>query len=190
MEKNIVTTGKVRLSFNSLVTPSSIGDEEPKYSATVLVDKGDEVTLSKLKSAIEAAKEMGKNKAWEGKIPAKVPTPLHDCDLPKESDGEEFPDYCKGHYVFTANCKDKPRVVDRNLSDVAEADIYSGMYVRINFAAYPYNYMGKKGICFRLNSVQKVSEGEPLGRAKPSVNDAFDDGFSDFDSEEEELPFF
>lgn len=184
MNNNTLTTGKVRLSFNNLINPIAYdGSDEAKYSATVLVDKQDTVTLDRLQKAIEEAKLMGKNKNWDGKIPNKVPTPLHDCDEPRESDGEDFPEYCKGCYVFTANSKDKPRVVDRNLNDVAESDIYSGMYVRINMSVYPYAFSGKKGVCFRLNSVQKVSEGEPLGASKPSVSEAFDDGFNDFDDD-------
>lgn len=192
MEKNVVTTGKVRLSFNNLIKPFSFGGEEnSQYSATVLVDKNDTLTIERIKTAINEAKEIGKTKNWDGKIPAKVPTPLHDCDKPRESDGEEFPDYCKGHYVFTANSKDKPRVVDRNLNDVAETDIYSGMYVRLNFAVYPYSFNGKKGICFKLNYVQKVGEGEPLGKAKPNLKDAFEDDFDDFDDfgDDGNLPF-
>lgn len=189
MEKNTLTTGKVRLSFNHLTKPSSFnGDDKEQYSATVLVSKDDSITLSKLKTAIEEAKNMGKSKIWEGKIPPKVATPLHDGDLPRESDGENFPDYCKGHYIFTANTKEKPKVVDRNFNDVAEVDIYSGMYVRLNISVYPYYFNGKKGVCFRLNAVQKVGEGDHLGKAKPSTKEAFDDGFNDFD-EEVEIPF-
>ena len=65
-----VVTGKVRLSFAHVFEPYSPDpDQEPKYSAMLLIPKTDKVTLGKLRKAQQAALEQGKSSKFGGSIP-------------------------------------------------------------------------------------------------------------------------
>lgn len=174
---NHIVTGQSRLSYVHLNAPyAHQGGGEPKYSVTVLVPKSDKTTKARIDAAIQAATQQGIASKWNGAKPPIIPNPLYDGDGTK-SNGERFPDECKGHWVFTASSKQdkRPRVVDLNRQDILDpAAIYSGMYGRVAFDAYPYAFSGKKGIAFGLTGIQKTAEGQPLGSTS-SVEDDFSD---------------
>lgn len=167
MEKTThIVTGQARLSYVHLVQPyAHETGGELKYSVTVLVPKSDTATKARIDAAIKAAIQAGIAKKWNGAKPPICPNPMYDGDMTRP-DGEAFNPECKGHWVFTATCKQdkRPRVVDLNRQDILDAGaIYSGMYGRVAFDAFPYTYSGKKGIAFGLTSVQKTADGQPLG---------------------------
>lgn len=176
-----VVTGEVRFSFVNLLQPK-VGPSggEPKYSVTILLPKSDVATYQRIMAAIEAAKQVGKSKQWNGVIPPMVALPIHDGDGVKPSDGMPFGEECKGHWVFSASTKaDQPPVlVDLNQNPIINpTEVYSGMYGRIavNFGAY--NQAGKKGIgCYISKNVQKTRDGEPLGSSAPAAADDFGGG--------------
>ncbi|MGI4199095.1 DUF2815 family protein, partial [Klebsiella pneumoniae] len=116
-----VVTGEVRFSYVNLLKPraSQLGGEE-KYSVTILVPKSDVATKQRIDAAIEAAKQVGKQKVWNGVIPPVVAIPVHDGDGVKPSDGMPFGQECKGHWVFTASTKvnQPPKIVDANLNPI------------------------------------------------------------------------
>ncbi|MFT4415294.1 DUF2815 family protein [Fredinandcohnia humi] len=173
-----VVTGEVRFSYVNLLKPraSQLGGEE-KYSVTILVPKSDFATKQRIDAAIEAAKQDGKSRVWNGVIPPMVSIPVHDGDGVKPSDGMPFGDECKGHWVFTASTKvdQPPKIVDANMNPILDpTQIYSGMYGRIaiNFGAYAN--AGKKGIgAYISTNVQKTRDGEPLGAAAPDASEDF-----------------
>lgn len=173
-----IVTGEVRLSYVNLLKPreSQYGGE-PKYSVTILLPKSDVQTKARIDAAIEAAKQIGRDKKWNGVIPPMVAIPVYDGDGVKPSDGMPFGEECKGHWVFSASSKaDQPvRIVDINNDPVIDpTEVYSGMYgrVAINFA--PYANSGKKGIgCYLSTNVQKTRDGEPLGAAAPDAASDF-----------------
>lgn len=181
MTNTRIVTGEVRFSFVNLLKPrSSQQGGEEKYSVTILVPKSDFATKQRIDAAIEAAKQLGQSKVWNGVIPPMVAIPIHDGDGVKPSDGMPFGDECKGHWVFSASTKvdSPPKIVDANMNPILDpTEVYSGMYGRIavNFAAYAN--AGKKGIgCYISTNVQKTRDGEPLGSSAPAAADDFGGG--------------
>jgi len=162
-----VITGKVRLSYVHVFQPQSIDGGEEKYSTSILIPKEDEETLRKIKTAIEAAKELGKSQ-WGGKIPANLKLPLRDVD-------EERPDdeAYAGHYFINASSKTKPGIAKpigktpdgkTKFEEITDStEVYSGCYARVSINFYPFNKNGNRGIAVGLNNIVKVQDGEPLG---------------------------
>lgn len=181
-----LVTEEVRFSYVSLLSPkpSNFGGE-PKYQTTILLPKSDLATKAKIDAAIEAAKQVGKDKKWGGVIPPMVASPIHDGDGVRPSDGMPFGQECRGHWVFSASTTRKPEIIDLEGNGIIDpTQIYSGMYGRIalNFAAYFVN--GKKGIgCYIATNVQKTRDGNPLGSSDP-------DAASDFGTQMNSAPMF
>lgn len=172
-----VTTGEVRFSFCHLFKPYAYqpGQEE-KYQVTVLVPKTDTATMQRINAAIEAAKQRGIADKWNGQCPPILNTPVYDGDGVRPSDGMPFGDECKGHWVFTASAKVDypPEVVDKMGNPIInQSEVYSGMYGHVNVTFFPYMFGGKKGIGCGLGPVQKLRDGETLGRSMPSASQAF-----------------
>ena len=178
-----VTTGKVRFSFVHLTKPYAYDPgQDEKYSVTCLLPKSDTATKARIDAAIEAAKKEGMSKKWGGKLPAMIDIPVYDGDglRPK---GEPFGPECKGCWVFTPKCSPDnyiPEIVDAyNNPIINPAEIYSGMYGRVNFTAYAYSSHGNNGIGLGLGPVQKLEDGEALSGAPLSAASAFGDPVSD-----------
>lgn len=170
-----VVTGKVRLTFPHLFKPYSNPNnpgQEPKYSTTMLLPKTDLATKAAIDAAINAAIEFGISSKWNGARPAKISLSIHDGDGVRPN-GEAFGQECQGHWVFTANSKQAPEVVQfPNLERIInESEIYSGMYALVSLNFFPYAASGKKGVGIGLNNVAKVSDGEPLGGKTTAAND-------------------
>ncbi len=174
--------------------------DKPKYSVTMLFPKdsdlmgqylGDEGQPGKpvsLKEVMRLAKiaKFGENKAdW----PEDLHSPVTDGDLPKHKDKEGY----KGHWVIKASTSEenRPGVVDESGVPITEqADFYPGCYARAYVYANCWEYMGKEGVGFILDHVQKVKDGKSFGGKKP-VEQVFSPiGTGSVDSEEtEEMDF-
>lgn len=167
-----VTTGVVRLSFPSLFKARTNEDgENPKFGCAILIPKSDKATVKAIQAAIDAAAERDKGK-WDGKIPKNLRSPLRDGD--EERDLDENPEY-EGMYFMNVKSNRRPGVVNRKMEPLDEEDVYAGMYVRVAIDAFGYNFNGNKGISFGLGHVLKWKDGEPLGAAPQSAEDAFGD---------------
>ena len=168
-----VVTGKVRLSYVHLFEPYAQDSKgELKYSAVVLVPKGDTETMQRINQAIAEARLEGVKGEWKTEPPV-VNIPVYDGDG-VNANGNPFPPECKGHWVFTASAKTdyKPEVVDAQLNPILDrSQIYSGIYARVSLNTYPYDYFGKKGVGIGLGNVQKVADGTPLGGGKSAADD-------------------
>ena len=172
-----VTTGKVRMSYVHVFKPYAYqpGQEE-KYQVTILVPKTDVDTMGRINAAVEAAKQRGISEKWGGQCPPIVPTPIHDGDGVRPSDGLPFGPECKGCWVFTASSKVDypPEVVDKMGNPIINhSEVYSGMYGRVNVNFYPYAFGGKKGVGCGLGPVQKLEDGEALSGGAMSAAKAF-----------------
>lgn len=168
-----VTTNEVRISYEHLLKPyaNQPGAEE-KFSVTLLIPKADVATKQRIDAAIQAAAQEGMATKWGGVRPAQLAIPMYDGDGVRPN-GEAFGPECKGHWVMTASSKQRPEIVDANLSPIIDAtQIYSGMYVRISINFFPYLSNGKKGVGCGLGPVQKTRDGEPLG-GRVSAAEAF-----------------
>lgn len=176
-----VVTGLVRFSYLHVFEPSSIGDsEEKKYSVSLIIPKSDRMTVARIKKAIEAAKENGKNSKFGGKIPSNLKTPLRDGDEERPED-EAY----ANSYFINATAKTRPGLVDANLSPIIdENELYSGCYGRASINFYPFNVSGNKGIAAGLNNLQKIKDGEPLGGRQSAENDFNDDFIFELDDDD------
>jgi hypothetical protein len=168
-------TGEVRISYEHLLKPSvnsNRPNDEPKYSATLLIPKSDMATKQKIDAAIQAAIQDGIQNRWGGVKPAQVPIPIHDGDGVRES-GEPYGPECKGCWVMTASSKQRQDIVDANLNPIMDStEIYSGIYALVVINFFAYNSAGKKGIGCGLGPVKKTRDGEPLG-GRVTAADAF-----------------
>jgi len=167
-----VVTGKVRLSYVHVFEPyAQDANDDPKYSCVILIPKSDKVTLKKIRSAIDAASEAGKNSKFDGKIPKNLAITLKDGD--EDADLEKNPEY-ENHMYMSISSKTRPGVVDQDVNPILDStEVYSGCYARVSMNAFPYNYKGKKGISFGLNHVQKIEDGDFLG-GRSRAEDDFD----------------
>ncbi|MGE4215143.1 MAG: DUF2815 family protein [Anaerotignaceae bacterium] len=167
MYQNIPTkclTGEVRISFEHLTKPyTNTPGADPKYSCTILVPKVDANTYNDLKNALTAAYEMGVKDKWKGMRPQLRYPVIYDGDGTRPS-GEPFGEECKGHWVLTASSKQMPQAVHQSNIRVqlAETDIYSGMYARVTVNFFPYDSSGNRGVGCGLGNVMKTKDGEPL----------------------------
>jgi len=171
-----VITGKCRLSYAHLFKPQAIDEgTEPKYSVCLLIPKSDKGTLTKIKAAVEAAKQAGVAK-FGGKIPNNLKTPLRDGD----DERPDQPEYA-GCYFLNATSKQKPGLIDRNKDEIIDSnEIYSGCYGRASLNFFAFNTAGNKGVACGLNNVQKLADGDYLG-GRSRAEDDFDDEFDDED---------
>lgn len=165
-----VVTGKVRLSYVHLFEPYSPNPDQPeKFSCVILIPKSDTKTIKALDDAITAAAENGKDKTFNGKIPANLKTTLHDGD--EEADLDRNPEYA-GHMYMSVSSKTKPGIVDKDVQPVLDAsEVYSGCYARVSIGAFAYNTQGNRGISFGLNHVQKLADGDFLGGRSKAEDD-------------------
>ena len=175
-----VITGVCRLSYANIWQAKSINGGAPKYSASVLIPKGDTKTLAKVKAAILAAYEEGEAKLkGNGKTApalASLKTPLRDGDTERPDD-EAY----AGHWFINANSNTAPGVVDANREPIYDtSEIYSGVYARVSLSFYAFNSNGNRGIACALQNIQKVRDGEALG-GKSKAEDDFNDNFTSDD---------
>lgn len=179
-----VITGKVRLSYTHIFTPQPDDNGDDKYKTAILIPKSDKETLRKIKSAVDAAKELGKSK-WGGKIPPNCKLPLRDGDEERPDDEAYF-----GHYFLNASSKNKPGIAkpigkDGNgktkFQEITDStEVYSGCYAKVSLNFFPFEAKGSRGVAAGLNNVVKVQDGDFLG-GRASLNDDFSD--EDFDTD-------
>lgn len=179
-----VVTGKVRLSYEHLMTPyantTNDPSAKPRYSTTVLLPKSDTATKARIDKAIQAALQRGQqNKKFKPGVPLdKLPTPIYDGDGYRADGFTPFGPECKGMWVFTASCAAdrRPEIVDIGGNPIIDAtEIYSGIWARVSCDFYPYAVPARQGVGCGLGNVQKLADGEPLGAARPSAADDFSD---------------
>ena len=180
-----VITGEVRFSYAHVFEPASIEGSEPKYSVSILIDKKDKATLSRVKAAVEAAKQAGLSK-FGGKVPANLKLPVRDGDTERGDD----PVYA-GKYFINANAKTKPGIVDKGGNPIIDTtEFYSGCYGHASITFYAFNTSGNKGIACGLNNIMKTRDGESLGgraSAEDDFADLIDSGFGSDDGNDDDI---
>lgn len=178
MAKTQITTGRVRFSFVNLIKPRANNGGAEKFSVTLLIPKSDTQTLTKIESAIEAAKAAYRAKNPGKKLPSSLKTTLHDGDGEMPNGGDYGPE-CKGCMVMSVSSNTRPVMVYADKTPVTDpSDIYSGCYGRAILNFYVYDTSGNIGVSAGLNGVMKLSDGEPLSGGV--VTDAdWDDDWDD-----------
>lgn len=175
-----VVTGICRFSYANLWEPKAMDENsKAKYSVSLIIPKSDTKTLDKVKAAIQAAYEEGKNKLSNGKsVPTlnSIKTPLRDGDIDRPDD-EAY----ANSYFINANSIIAPGIVDADCQTILNhSEVYSGIYGRASINFYAYKTNTARGIACGLQNVQKIRDGEPLGghsRAEDDFADLEDDDF-------------
>lgn len=166
-------TPRFRLSYPHLFKPQAPkGSSKLKYSATMLFSKKVDLMGTtpdgkprSLKAAIKNAKiaAFGPDKT---KWPQGIASPIVDGDDPKYADKEGY----KDHWVIKASTGEdqRPSVVGPDMTPITDPnEIYPGCYARAYVFARVYEYMGKCGVHFILDHVQKLGDGKSFGGKKP-----------------------
>lgn len=167
----VITGVNTRWSYANVWDPKAIDGGKPKYSVSLIIPKDDEVTVNKIKAAIQAAYEEGQSKLkGNGKsVPplSAIKNPLRDGDLEKPDD-EAY----AGCYFVNANSATAPGIVDADRQPIIErSEVYSGVYGRASISFYAFNVNGNRGIACGLNNLQKIRDGEPLGGKSSAESD-------------------
>lgn len=167
----VITGINTRWSYANVWDPKAIDGGKPKYSVSLIIPKDDEVTVNKIKAAIQAAYEEGQSKLkGNGKsVPplSAIKNPLRDGDIEKPDD-EAY----AGCYFVNANSATAPGVVDADRQPIIErSEVYSGVYGRASINFYAFNVNGNRGIACGLNNLQKIRDGEPLGGKASAESD-------------------
>jgi len=175
----VITGPDTRWSYANIWEAKSINGGTPKFSVSLIIPKSDAKTITKIKTAIEAAYHEGEAKLkGNGKtvLPlAALKTPLRDGDTERPDD----PAYANAYFI-NANSATAPGVVDADRNEILNrSEVYSGVYGRASVNFYAFNSNGNKGIACGLNNLQKVRDGEPLG-GKSRAEDDFADYDEDF----------
>lgn len=167
-----LVTGKVRFSYVNVFEPRQTPNGDLKYSVTLLIPKSDTNTYQKIVAEINKTLQENVSKIFKGVMPTNPKIPLYDGDGVRPS-GEPFSSECKGHWVITANSNDAPGVVDADCNPIiSKSEFYSGCYGRANLWFGAYNTNGSKGVCCKLNAVQKLEDGKHLD-GRISAEEAF-----------------
>lgn len=169
MEK--VVTGKVRFSYVNVFTPRAIEGGDEKYSITLLIPKADTDTYNKIINAMNKTLNDSVAEVFKGVMPTNPKFPIYDGDGLRPG-GEPFGEECKGHWVITANSKERPEVVDIACQPImSKTDFYSGCYGRASIIFFAYNTNGNKGVGCGLNNLQKLEDGQALSGRSTAAED-------------------
>lgn len=170
-------TPEFRVSYPHLFKPQAPKPtDKPKYSIIMLFPKDSDLMGTTVDGKPRSIKEIlrnaklaafGPKENW----PAGLATPVVDGDDPKYADKQGYP----GHYVMKATALEeaRPSIVGPDMLPITEpADFYPGCYARAYIFARVYEYMGKQGVHFCLDHVQKLRDGKSFGGRK-SVEQVF-----------------
>ena len=176
----VITGPDTRWSYANVWEAKSINGGAPKFSVSLIIPKSDTRTITKIKTAIEAAYREGEAKLkGNGRtVPplSVLKTPLRDGDTERPDD-EAYADA----YFVNANSGTAPGIVDADRNEILNrSEVYSGVYGRASISFYAFNSNGNKGIACGLNNLQKVRDGEPLGGKVSAESDFATDDEDDF----------
>lgn len=177
MENTNFTIKNVRIDWANLAAPrlNELSGEE-YYSCALLIPKDNTAAVQAIETAFSDTVNANKNK-FKGN---KLYNPLQDGDGERPNSGEEYPDYCRGHYILNVKSKFMPILVNeakRKLEDTAdiEATFYDGCICAVSLRPYAYNTHGKQGVGYGLSGVMKQADGEVIQHSRISVDDMFGD---------------
>ena len=190
-EKEKIMTPEGRVSFPAVFEPRAAkpGDK-PKYSVTLLFrvketakskELGEKVvSIEPLKDQVRKVAEQ-KFGTDRSKWP-KLKLPFRSSTTEEGSAKKDMPGYDEGviFVAFQSNPKNNPRpgIVhpyagpdNKPAPLTVPSDFYGGCYARCTVNAYHWEYMGKQGISFGLQNIQKLRDGEPFGGRGSAEND-------------------
>lgn len=184
----------VRLAFPTLNKPEKFDPsnekQEPRYSATLLVNKDDKAQVAAIDAAIRAAAAA---KWGDNKADAAVKGLTAGLKIAKQ-DGEmkaDKYDGFEGHWAIAAHSKENapPRLLDRDKTELPRntPKLYAGCYVNASVEFWAQDNQFGKRINAQIRGVQFASDGDAFSGARPADVDEFgvvegaDDTASDSD---------
>ena len=183
----VVTGRNTVMSYLNVNEPKvNPGGGLPKYSVSAIIPKDDTVTVDKIRTAIRAAYEEGRDKLRDsdGTVPVlwELKIPLRDGDLERPGD-EAY----RNAWFINASSTSRPGAVDGSLDPITDtSQLYSGIIGRVSMTFYTFNVNGNRGIAAGLNNIQKLADGRPLGARSRPEDDFADAGDLD---DESGIPF-
>lgn len=169
------TTPHFRVSFPSIFQASAApGSDKKHYSVVAIFDKkklqNDPASKELFAKMKQAMQDCAREK-WGDKIPKNLTLPFRDGSE-KETVG-----YGPETIFITFKTEEKngrPGLVDQQMNRIInESDFYPGCYAHATVNPYAWEYMGKAGISFGLQNIQKTADGEPLGGGRAKAEDDF-----------------
>jgi len=184
---DVIRTPKFRVSFPSVFEksgPPGTDAKRLKYSVVMLFNPAEiekdanlyhnQLTQKVLWDAmLNAAKACAVDK-WRDKMPPGLVSPFR-----SGTEKEQYEGYGEGVIFLTAKTERRPGIVDQNVNRIIDPeDFYAGCYAHADINPYAWSYMGKNGIGFGLQNVQKIADGERIGggASAESSFDAIDEG--------------
>lgn len=168
--ENHIIIGPVRLAYAHVWEPVSFNGEAPRYSCVLLIPKEDTETVEKICRASESALIRDIDR-FGGTLPPKdgLRMPLRD------GDAEDAKEAFRGCWYLKAKSRIAPGIVDRDLRRITAPDeIYSGCTVRASLTFFAYSNISGNGVTCALGNLQKVADGEELGRYMSAADEFAD----------------
>lgn len=162
---------KFRGSYVNVMKARAIGDGDPEYGMTIVLDKEDEEHMVFLKKVKKEMARVAEEKFGDIPVEKWKHYPISDGD---DSEQEEF----HGKWLIRTKNKRQPGILvleeDGTRRAVEkESEIYSGAWYHASIRPYAYKNEFGKGVSISLNGVLKVEDDEQFGG---SFNEAdFDD---------------
>jgi hypothetical protein len=157
---------------------------DPSYSCAILFKEG--ANLRAVRKGIEAAKK----DQWGGKPPRKLNVCVIDDDRDIEDLAEQY-DYIEpGDVILKLRRYEKygqPQLWDQNVEEIeSPTEMYSGCQVVADVEFFGWERKTSAGVSCRLNGLQKVREGEPLGGGKANTKNSFESVETDDDDDDDD----
>ena len=190
-EKEKIQTPEFRASFPALFEPRSAKQGDKAYYSITMYFRVTEtakskelgekiVTIDALKNAVRMVAEQ-KFGTDRSKWP-KLKLPFRSILTEEDKDKKGRPGLDEGVIWVEAKSdptnNPRPGVVHSHAGQdgrpaplTVPSDFYGGCYARATINPYHWEYMGKQGISFGLQNVQKLRDGEPLGGRGSAEND-------------------
>lgn len=147
-----------RVSYPNVFTARGMGknnEGDKNFSLTLLFPKDKKDELAQMKADVEAAIK----EKWGDKRPKNLQSPFTDGNT---KDAPEYQDMIAVN--FKAKEDRPPQVIGPDKKPITENSglFYPGCYARVSYRCYAWEYMGKTGVSFGLNNIQKSGDGEPF----------------------------
>ncbi len=167
-----VRTPRFRVSFPAVFAAKAYRGGKAVFSLVMLLNK-----KLKAKGELNDMISLIKATAMEewGEVPDEVLDIGSDTCPFNDGDDKSYDGYA-GTYTARAASQYQPAIIDTGNPEkgikpqpiLTEKEFYSGCYARASITAFTWESMGRRGVSFGLQFVQKLADGEPFsGRGDP-----------------------